>query len=107
MILVLQLAVILYTLSGVAAKFASEFEFLSLGFVLCYGAEIAVLGIYAIVWQQIIKRIELSVAYTNRGIALLWSMVWSALIFHEQVTWKNILGVVIIILGIWVVNSDE
>ena len=35
--------------------------------MLLYGAEIGVLGIYALCWQQVIKRVELSVAYANRA----------------------------------------
>ena len=103
----LQLVVIVYTLSGVVAKFASRFPFLSWEFFLGYGCEILILAIYSLFWQQIIKRFDLSVAYTNRSLALLWSMGWAALIFHEIVTWKNLLGVAVVIFGIWVVNSDD
>ena len=107
MLAVLQAAVCLYTVSGIAAKFASNYEFLSLGFIVCYGAEIAVLGIYAIVWQQIIKRVDISVAYANRSMAIFWSMLWAAVLFHEQITLQNILGVCLIFAGTWVVNSSE
>lgn len=89
------------------AKFASGYEFLSLPFIGFYGLEILFLGIYALLWQQMIKRFELSVAYVNRATTLLWAMVWAALIFKEVVTIKNVLGVVIILIGIVVVNQDE
>ena len=32
--------------------------------------ELFVLGIYAILWQQIIKKFDLTVAYANRGVAI-------------------------------------
>lgn len=105
MILFLQLAVCVYTLSGIAAKFASGYAFLSPGFILCYGGEILALGVYAVLWQQILKRIDISVAYANRAIAVFWSMLWALLIFHEEITVQNIAGIFLIILGIWVVNS--
>lgn len=105
--LLLQGAVCLYTVSGIAAKLASNYEFLSLGFVLCYGAEIAILGVYAIVWQQIIKRVDISIAYANRSMAIFWSMLWASVLFHEQITVQNIIGVVLIFAGTWVVNSSE
>lgn len=54
-IIALQAAVILYTCTDIAAKLASNFPFFSLGFVLSYGVEIMLLGLYAIVWQQIHK----------------------------------------------------
>lgn len=107
MALILQAAVCLYTLSGIAAKFASSYAFLSLGFILCYGSEILILGIYAIVWQQIIKRVDISIAYANRALAIFWSMLWAAILFREQITVQNILGVVLILAGTLVVNSDE
>lgn len=107
MIVILQAAVCLYTLSGIAAKFASNYEFLSVGFILCYGGEIFILGIYAIVWQQIIKRVDISIAYANRALAIFWSMLWASLLFHEQISVKNLIGIVLIFAGTWVVNGSE
>ena len=107
MIAFLQLTVCVYTLSGIAAKLASGFDFLSVGFILCYGGELLALGIYAVLWQQIIRRIDLSLAYANRAIAIFWSMLWARLIFQEEISLPNIIGIVLIILGIWVVNSGD
>lgn len=106
-ILVLQFIVMIYTLSGVAAKFAATSEFMSIPFILFYGLEIAILGIYALLWQQIIKRFDLSVAYANRAVALLWSMLWAVIFFKEAVSVKNIIGVLIVIIGTIIVNSDD
>ena len=105
-ILLLQLIVVIYTLSGVAGKFASGYAYLSPGFILWYGLEIVILGVYAILWQQIIKRFDLSVAYANRSIALFWSMLWAVLLFHETVTVKNMIGVAIVIAGTMIVNGE-
>lgn len=106
-ILLLQLVVMVYTLSGVAAKFASASDFMSISFIVMYGVEIAILGIYAILWQQVIKRFDLSIAYANRSVALLWSMMWAVLFFHEAISLKNILGVIIVIVGTIIVNSEN
>ena len=102
----LQLVVIIYTLAGVSAKFASFEEFLSFKFILLYGLEILILGIYAVLWQQIIKHIDLSVAYANRSMALLWSMLWAFIIFREKITIRNLLGVIIVIIGTLIVNTE-
>lgn len=107
LLLVIQAAVCLYTVSGIAAKLASNYAFLSVGFILCYGMEIAVLGIYAIIWQQIIKRVDISIAYANRAMAIFWSMLWAFLLFKEQITVQNLLGVALIFIGTWVVNSSD
>lgn len=106
LILALQLVVMLYTLSSVAAKMASGQAFLSLPFIVYYGVEILILGFYAIAWQQIIKRCDLSVAYANRSMAILWSLVWTVIFFHEALNVKNIIGVLIVFAGTMIVNSD-
>lgn len=105
-ILFLQAIIAVYTLSGVAAKFASGHSFLSPGFILFYGVEIAILGIYALLWQQIIKRFDLSVAYANRSMTLLWSLVWAVVFFHEGIQIQNVIGVVIAVAGALIVNLD-
>lgn len=107
MLVCIHAAVCLYTMSGIAAKLASNHDFLSIGFIVCYGAEIAVLGFYAIVWQQIIKRVDISIAYANRSLAIFWSMLWAFLLFKEQISFKNLLGVTMIFCGTWVVNSSD
>lgn len=106
-IIILQVIILIYTLSTVTAKFASKEEFLSIKFILFYGIEIFILGIYAILWQQIIKKFEISVAYANRAMSLLWSIVWAIVFFGEQITLKNVIGVIIVIIGTIIVNSDE
>ena len=106
-LLFLQAIVVIYTLAGVAGKFAAHYEFLSWGFILCYGIEILILGIYAILWQQILKRFELTVAYANRSIALIWSLVWAAVIFQERITVWNVVGALIVIAGTIIVNGTE
>lgn len=107
MLLVIQLTVCFYTLSGIASKLASTYPFMSVGFILCYGMVIAVSGIYAIVWQQIIRRVDISIAYANRAMSVFWSMLWAFLLFHEDVTLQNLLGVLLIFIGTWVVNDSD
>ena len=106
-ILVLQATIVVYTLATVAAKFASEYEFLSAPFICCYLIELAILAVYAVLWQQIIKKFDISVAYANRAVSIFWALIWAVLFFKETITWNNVLGVVIVFVGILVVNSDE
>ncbi len=106
-ILILQLIVLVYTLSGVAGKFASGNEFLSWRFILFYGLELVILGVYALLWQQAIKKFDLSVAYANRAVAILWSMLWAVLFFSEKIKVTNIIGVIIIIAGTIIINGDK
>ncbi|MBR5337272.1 MAG: EamA family transporter [Lachnospiraceae bacterium] len=105
-ICVLQGAVIVFTMGGVCSKLAGGSEFLSPRFILFYGGQILVLAVYALIWQQIIKRVDLSVAYVNRATAILWSMLWAAIIFGEAITWKNIIGVLLVVAGTIIVNGE-
>ena len=57
----------IYTTSGVFSKLASQREFLSLGYIAFLVCTVGVLGIYAVLWQQIIKRMDVSLAYMFKG----------------------------------------
>lgn len=98
--LVLNLILFFYSLGGVCSKTASGMEFLSLKFCLFYGAAIFILGVYALLWQQIIKKLPLNIAYANKAITLIWGMMWGALIFKEHITLSNIIGAVVVLAGI-------
>ena len=64
-------------------------------------------GIYAIAWQKVIKKFSLSTAYANRSVYLIWSQIWAVLIFHENLTVKNIIGLLIVLVGVMVVQRYE
>ncbi|MBE6828382.1 MAG: transporter [Ruminococcaceae bacterium] len=105
---VLHVLLFVYSFAGVLSKFASKEAFLSFRFILLYGGVIGILGIYAIVWQQILKHIPLTTAFCNKAVSIIWGIVWGFLIFKEAVTWNMLLGAVIVIIGvIIVVNADE
>lgn len=102
-LLVLQAVVVVYTFAGIIGKFAAGQE--PLKFLILYAAEIGVLGVYAILWQQMIRRFELSVAYANRSVALVWSLLWAVLIFGEALTVKKLAGVAFVIAGTAIING--
>lgn len=106
-ILFLQISVIIYTLSGIFAKLASQSEILSKKFIFFYLLEFIILGIYAIIWQQILKKFEVSIAYANKSLSLIWSLVWASIFFKETITIQNIIGTLVVLVGIMVVNIDE
>ena len=105
-ILILQLIIMIYTFSSICAKLASGQETL-FRLLLFTGLEFLCLAVYAILWQQAIKIFDLSVAYANRAMVLLWSMIWAVLVFHDTITLKNILGVALVIAGTFVINTEK
>lgn len=104
-ILILQAVVMVYSFAGVIGKIAAGQA--TVGFLLLYGVEIVVLGIYALLWQQMIRKFELSVAYANRAVALVWALLWAALFFQEQLTPKKIAGVAFVVAGAAIVNGGK
>ncbi len=99
-LLILHIMLMFYSMSGIASKLAAGEKFLSPKFILYYGVIIGLLGVYAIVWQQIIKRIPLTTAYANRAVTIVWGIIWGALFFHENVTPLKVIGAVIVIVGV-------
>lgn len=98
--ILLHLILLLYSMGGICSKTASGKTFLSFEFCLFYGFVILNLGIYAILWQQVIKRVPLNVAYANKAVTLVWGMVWGAVIFKESISLANIIGAVIVLAGV-------
>ena len=98
--LILHLIIALYSLTGVFTKIAGTFPFLSLKFVLCYGGIIAALGIYAIGWQQIIKKIPLTTAFANKAFTVVWGLIFGVIFFKESVSFGKILGIAMVVFGV-------
>lgn len=60
--------------------------------------------VYAFFWQIIIKKVPLNVGYANRSVYLIWSQIWAVIFFGEDLTLKNIVGLVIVMMGVVVVS---
>ena len=104
----LHIAILIFSFSGVFSKLAGRYPALSLPFILLYGCNLGICGVYAVLWQQFLKHIPLNTAYSNRMVTMIWSMIWGALMFNEVITVPMLIGTVIILLGLrMVVTSDE
>lgn len=108
--LLLHLLLAVYSLSSVFSKLAASESFLSFKFCMFYGLVIFLLMIYALFWQQVIKRLPLVLAYANKAVTVIWGMIWGAVLFNEGITIKKVIGAVIVIVGIVLFakeNPDE
>lgn len=104
----LHIELLLFSLGGICSKIAGHYDFLSFWFIFFYGLVILNLGLYAIVWQQIIKKLPLNTAYSNKAVTIAWGILWGFLFFQETVKWNMILGAAIVIIGVLiVVRADE
>lgn len=103
----LHISILIYSVTIVLSKLAAGYDFLSLGYIICYGGMVAVLGIYAILWQQVIKRFEPSVAYSHKSVTVIWALIISAVLFGESITFGNIIGTALIVCGVVMVSQDD
>jgi len=105
--LVLHVILLIYSLGQIASKTAAAKDPFSFGFFLFLGLLFLALGVYAIAWQQIIRRMPITTAYSNKSVVIVWGMVWGALLFGETITLMNIIGALIIFAGVYLVVSDN
>lgn len=90
----------LYSFEPIAAKYTSSQEWLSIPFWIGLMAVFGVLGLYAVLWQQLLKRLPLSIAYMFRGSTLVFVMLLSVLFFGDAITVFNVIGAAVIFCGI-------
>ena len=100
-------AFLVYCLYPILGKFATRYELLSLSFITLYCVVFGVLFVYAILWQQVLKKIFLTTAIANKSITIVWGMIFGLLIFKEQVSLKMVIGTVLILSGILILSTEK
>lgn len=91
---------LVYACTYICMKMASRNVFLSMPYILWFLGAVCIMGIYAVLWQQILARTPLSTAYMFKGTSLIFVLLLSALLFGETITLTNIIGAIIIVFGI-------
>ena len=109
--MLLHLNILLFSFTGVFSKAASVqfnrhglkgillYVFVALMFLNCL--------IYAVIWQKVIKRFQLNVAYANKTVYLIWSQIRAVVIFHENLSVRNIIGLFVVFVGVMVVQHYD
>ena len=105
--LMLHAILLLYSLAGICSKKAALSGFLSTEFFAWYAGVLGILVIYAFVWQQVLKRLPLFTAFLNKGITIVWGILWGILIFGESISLTMIIGAAIVFVGIILVVSSN
>lgn len=105
--LLLHLGLFIFSIGFIFSKLCSNEPFLSIRYIVYFGLQIMTLGIYAVIYQKVLKDIPLIVAYANKGITIIWAMLIGWFLFGEKVTSYNILGSLVIILGIVFISMGE
>ena len=104
----LHIMLMIYSMSGICSKMASQQKFLSFKFCTYYAVIILLLGFYAIGWQQVIKRLPLTTAFANKAVTVVWGIIWGAVFFKESITLGKIVGAILVIIGVVIyARADE
>ncbi|HAS21331.1 MAG TPA: transporter [Lachnospiraceae bacterium] len=101
------IAIFLESLTSACLKIGGRYGFLSTGYFVWFIIAVVLLGVYAVIWQLILERLPLTTAYLRRGISYILIFVWAILIFGETITLQQIIGIVVITIGMVVSMSDE
>ncbi|MBO4637545.1 MAG: transporter [Clostridiales bacterium] len=99
-IFALHLLLLLFSAASVVSKLASSEPFMSFRFIMLYGIMILLLGIYAVFWQKVLKKLPLIFAYANKAVTLLWGLLFGVIFWHEQITVSKIAGLLLVASGI-------
>ena len=103
----LHCVLLLYSLCSVCSKNAAQFDFLSFPWILWYGLSLCGLFAYAVLWQQVIKKMPLTIAFSNKAIVIIWGILWSTLIFRETIEPRMLIGAAMIIIGVYIVGTCD
>ncbi len=106
-LLMLHIMFLFYSFAGICSKLASRQHFFSRQFILYYLTVLLILIAYAFLWQQILKRMSLLIAFSNKSVTMIWGMLWGSILFGESIEVKNMIGAVVIMFGIYMVMSDS
>lgn len=95
-------AIAIYTifpLSNVFMKIASNTEHFMIKMI-WFCLSIGVLGIFSLLWQKLLKNVDLVKAYIFKSTTIIWSVLYGMMLFHEQITLNMLLGMFITTVGV-------
>ena len=102
----LQIGVIFFSFGPLISKFASRFSFTDIKFIFSYFFLLVLLFSYFLIWKSSLKLLNLSIAYSYRSTSIIWSLIWSYIFFGEEITSNNIIGSILILIGIRLITID-
>ena len=104
------MSVFFQSLAGILGKYAAlsitNLTFIGIFTNIFYISALIFLVLQVIVWQQALRHFPLSVAYPIMGLVNFVVLFFSAVLFQEGVTLANIVGLVLISVGIAVLSHE-
>ena len=94
-------------MTGVSSKLAGQSQPMSLRFFFFYGVSLFLCLVFAALWQQVLRHMSLTFAFLNKPVTVIYSLLWSSLIFGEKITPRMMAGAAVILAGIMIGVSDR
>ena len=69
--------------------------------------EALTLGAYSVLWQQVLKRMPLNFAYSNKGVCTLWTALFGLIFFGESLTVGKAVGILVVLAGVALVVTEH
>lgn len=98
---------IIYSFGSVFGKLASGEMFFSAPFLGYYAMVLLFMIVYALGWQQIIKSLPLSVAYSNKAVLMIWGWIFGWAFFGEEISFRKLSSIFLIIIGIVIFSLGD
>lgn len=92
---------IFFSLSNVFMKLSSSHDMI-LDKIIWYSCSMICLFVFSIMWQILLKKLPLNKAYLFKGTTLFWGLIFGVLIFNEKITVNMLIGVLIVLIGVFV-----
>lgn len=94
------------SLSSVFMKFASINNDLIMKGVY-YILSMLTLGVFALLWQKMLTKFNLSKVYVFKATTIIWGMILGYLFFKEQISIQMVIGAMITMIGVYIIIGDE
>ena len=75
--------------------------------IILFGFSIVTLILFSILYQKLLKNIDLVKSYIFKSTTIIWTVVYGYIIFNEKIKVNHIIGIIIIIIGIILSISEK
>jgi drug/metabolite transporter (DMT)-like permease len=104
------LSIIFQSCSGILGKYAAlsitPMNLISLLSNVFYLLSLCCMVVQALVWQQALKHYDISLAYPFQSLTMFVILIFSYVLFNEPVSRFNILGICVILIGIFLLSQE-
>ena len=102
----LQIGIICLSFGPLISNYASRFNFQDYRFKISILTILTLLVFYFYIWQFILRKLPLSIAYSYRCTLLIWSLLWSYLFAGQVINLNNLIGTLFIFVGIYLISNE-